>query len=139
MKMRGWNLYDWYDHYYVLFLNYLVATHIKIKTMILNGNGWNSKCVSDWLDSSRSNYSMFLITNSITNYSHPKRFIGGTLHSVKFKDIENKNEHIREYTILYLIKHPCFLLIHVITSHIISYHVIILSGFMLISRTGNMK
>ena len=53
---------------------------------------------------------MFLISNSITSYNHPKKCICWTLHSVKLKDITNKNpeKQTRKYDFLYLKNHPYF-------------------------------
>ena len=44
-KMRDWNLYDWYNHYDILFKNYITTTRDKIQKVILNGNGWCSRFV----------------------------------------------------------------------------------------------
>ena len=79
-KMAEWNLYEYYNHYDILIRDYVATTLSKIEKVIMNGNGWCSKYISDMMDKSFRKSSSIMITESKNDYMHPKRNISGTLY-----------------------------------------------------------
>ena len=58
--MVNWNLYDYFNHYDILIRDYVASTSTEIEKVIMNGNGWCSKFVADWMDMLNKNHQKFL-------------------------------------------------------------------------------
>ena len=83
--MRQWNLYEWYCHYDVLVNSYVSKTKKNIETTILKGNGWCSRYVAEWLNTSLKESTIFHVVNQKPNEHHKTRFIRGTTYCLKKK------------------------------------------------------
>ena len=83
--MSDWNLFEWFNHYDILVRNYVATTITKIKKVIMMGNGWTSKFVSDWLQKSYSQSCKHFINEIFEVYLDNERQLTGQLYTISMK------------------------------------------------------
>ena len=58
----------------------------------MNGNGWSSKFVTDWMDMSNKKSSKIFICHIDENYIHTQRDLKGKLYTTKIKEFMRRNK-----------------------------------------------